>query len=79
MGKLLATVPALDLVVPREPSKQNIFFETFQDRFTTIMKERVDALNKVEDLEHINLQLQNECDTIGTRSLLLYCLFSCQR
>ena len=29
------------------------------------MKERVDALNKVEELEHVNMQLQNECDTIG--------------
>jgi len=29
------------------------------------MNEKVEALNKVEELEHINLQLQSECDTIG--------------
>nr|CAB3250168.1 golgin subfamily A member 2-like [Phallusia mammillata] len=36
-----------------------------QERFSKVMTEKVDALNKIEDLEHINLQLQNECDTIG--------------
>jgi len=36
-----------------------------QDRFSLIMRERCDAVTRVEDLEHINLQLQNECDTIG--------------
>lgn len=35
------------------------------------MKERVEALNKVEELEHVNLQLQNECDTIGTYFIVL--------
>ena len=36
-----------------------------KDRFSKVMKERVEAMSKVEELEHINLQLQNECDTIG--------------
>uniref|UniRef100_H2YAR6 Golgin subfamily A conserved domain-containing protein n=1 Tax=Ciona savignyi TaxID=51511 RepID=H2YAR6_CIOSA len=36
-----------------------------QDRFATVMRAKVEAESRVEDLEHINLQLQNECDTIG--------------
>ncbi|XP_078489673.1 golgin subfamily A member 2-like isoform X2 [Ciona intestinalis] len=36
-----------------------------QGRFASVMKGKVEAESRVEDLEHINLQLQNECDTIG--------------
>ncbi|CAK8674520.1 unnamed protein product [Clavelina lepadiformis] len=43
--------------------KQNM--SLLQERFSTVMREKVDAMSKVEELEHINLQLQTECDTIG--------------
>jgi len=36
-----------------------------QERFVKVTRERGDALVRIEDLEHVNIQLQNECDTIG--------------
>ena len=32
-----------------------------------VTRERGDALVRIEDLEHVNIQLQNECDTIGKK------------
>lgn len=39
--------------------------EMLQQKFTSVMQERADLMNRVEMLEHANTQLQNECDTIG--------------
>nr|XP_039262672.1 golgin subfamily A member 2-like [Styela clava] len=36
-----------------------------QEKFTAVMKEKADLLNRLELMEHANTQLQNECDTIG--------------
>lgn len=39
--------------------------DMLQQKFTSVMQERADLMNRVEMLEHANTQLQNECDTIG--------------
>ena len=38
-----------------------------KDRFVKVTRERGDALVRIEDLEHVNIQLQSECDTIGNK------------
>merc|ERR1739838_936021 len=36
-----------------------------QNRFSGVMREKGEALERIDDLEHVNLQLQNENYTIG--------------
>lgn len=63
-----AMVMALDEKLPITESDLGIMSDSMallQEKFTSVMKEKAELLNKLELLEHTNTQLQCECDTIG--------------
>ena len=50
--------------------------DMLQDRFASVMREKADLSERCQDLEHINLQLSGETETIGEwwkEGLKIYC------
>ncbi len=45
--------------------------EKLQQRFTSLMQEKADLKERVEELEHRCIQLSGETDTIGERRVIL--------
>lgn len=39
--------------------------EKLQARFTQVMREKVDLIERYQELEHVNMQLTGETETIG--------------
>lgn len=46
--------------------------EKLQQRFTSLMQEKADLKERVEELEHRCIQLSGETDTIGETGILLF-------
>lgn len=46
--------------------------DKLQQRFTSLMQEKVDLKERVEELEHRCIQLSGETDTIGEAVVLLF-------
>lgn len=53
--------------------------EKLQQRFTSLMQEKVDLKERVEELEHRCIQLSGETDTIGEKriTIILCCVAQC--
>lgn len=49
-----------------------VAMEKLQHRFTSLMQEKADLKERVEELEHRCIQLSGETDTIGQTGILLY-------
>lgn len=71
-GRVLTPVPppaASDAVADGVPAEVHealrVAMEKLQLRFTTLMQEKVDLRERVEELEHRCIQLSGETDTIG--------------
>lgn len=48
-----------------------VAMDKLQQRFTSLMQEKVDLKERVEELEHRCIQLSGETDTIGEAVILL--------
>lgn len=46
---------------------QRVAMEKLQKRFTSLMQEKVDLKERLEELEHRCIQLSGETDTIGEK------------
>lgn len=49
-----------------------VAMEKLQHRFTSLMQEKADLKDRVEELEHRCIQLSGETDTIGETGILSY-------
>ena len=43
----------------------NTAMEMLQDRFAAVMREKAELIERCQELEHVNLQLSGETETIG--------------
>ena len=50
-------------------------FFSLQEKYTRVMRDKADLVDKSERLEHIIMQLQGETDTIGKLSFIIFLLF----
>ena len=46
--------------------------ELLQSRFTQVMRDKADLIERCQELEHTNLQLAGETETIGKKKQAIY-------